>query len=67
MAGKRIDPPKLKDGEDYEEWAREIEIWQIVTDVPKDKQGALIYLSLEGQPRQCCKSISTDKLKEMEE
>ena len=63
MAGKRIDPPKLKDGDDYEEWAREIEIWQIVTDVPKDKQGALIYLSLEGQARQCCKSISTDKLK----
>ena len=37
MAGKRIDPPKLKDGDDYEEWAREIEIWQIVTEIPKSK------------------------------
>ena len=62
MAGKRIDPPKLKDGDDYDEWAREIEIWQMVTEIPKEKQGAMIYLSLEGQARQCCKSVPTDKL-----
>ena len=63
MAGKRVDPPKLKDGDDYDEWAREIEIWQIVTEVPVEKQGALIYLSLEGQARECCKSVETSKLK----
>ena len=63
MAGKRCDPPKLRDGDDYDEWAHEIEIWQIVTDVEKSKQGAMIYLSLEGKARQCCKSIEVDKLK----
>ena len=63
MVGRRIDPPKLKDGDDYDEWAREIEIWQMVTDVPVEKQGALIYLSLEGQARECCKSVETAKLK----
>ena len=62
MAGKRINPPKLKDGDDYDEWAREIEIWQMVTEIPKEKQGAMIYLSLEGQARQCCKSVPTTKL-----
>ena len=64
MAGRRSkEPPKLDDGDDYDEWAREIDIWRIVTDVSEEKQGAAIYLSLEGKARQCCKSIEVAKLK----
>ena len=46
MAGKRsCDPPTLSDEVDFDEWEREIKIWQIATDVEKKKQGARIYTS----------------------
>ena len=63
MAGRRIHPPMFKDGDDFYEWEREIEIWTMVTDIPEDKQAAAIYLSLEGKARECCKSIKADELK----
>ena len=44
MAGKHVNPPKLKDGDDYGEFDQEIEICQIVTDVPVVKQEALIFI-----------------------
>ena len=55
MAGRRVHPPRLVDGDNFEEWEREIEIWKLVTDVPE--RGASIYLSLEGKARACCKTI----------
>ena len=58
----KIDPPALKDGDDFEEWAREVKIWQLATDIAKAKQGALVYLSLQGKARECCKSIEIEKL-----
>ena len=62
MAGKHLDPPKLTDLEEYEDWAREIEIWQAVTSLPLKKQGCAIYLSLDGKINQCCKSIPVNEL-----
>ena len=53
----KIDPPILNDGDDFDEWAREVKIWQLVTEIDKTKQGALVYLSLQGKARECCKSI----------
>lgn len=59
MAGKRrCDPPTLSDDVDFEDWEREIKIWQLATDVEKSKQGARIYLSLEGKARENCKTIA---------
>ena len=58
----KIDPPTLNDGDDYDEWAREVKIWQLVTEVDKSKQGALVYLSLQGKARECCKSIAIEEL-----
>ena len=62
MADRRIPPPPLKDGDDFEEWEREIQIWQLVTAIPEAKQGASIYLSLEGKARECCKTIPVAQL-----
>ena len=63
MTGKRNrDPPILNDDDDYEEWAREIEIWQIMTDLDVTKQGASIYFSLRGKARKCCKTINVEEL-----
>ena len=63
MASKRMyQPPILKSGEDFENWEREIKIWQCVTDLEKKKQAPAIYLSLEGQARQCCADIKVETL-----
>ena len=42
-AGRRSDPPVLRDGMDYEDWAHDVEVWKIQTDLPLAKQGAAIY------------------------
>ena len=63
MAGKRCcDPPTLSDDVDFEDWEREFKIWQMATDVEKRKQGARIYLSLEGKARENCKTIELTDL-----
>ena len=62
MADKRIPPPPLKDGDDFEDWEREVKIWQLATSIPEAKHGASIYLSLEGKARECCKTIPVDQL-----
>ena len=63
MAGKRsCDPPILSDDVDFDEWDREIQIWQIATDVDKKKQGARIYLSLQGKARENCRNIDPSTL-----
>ena len=62
-AGRRSDPPVLRDGMNYEDWAHDVEVWQIQTDLPLAKQGAAIYLSLEGDAKKNCKSISVASLK----
>ena len=63
MASKRMfQPPILKSGEDFANWECEIIIWQCVTDLEKKKQAPAIYLSLEGQARQCCADIKVETL-----
>ena len=63
MASKTIyQPPTLKSGEDFENWKRELKIWQRVTDLEKKKQVPSIYLSLKGPARQCCADIKVETL-----
>ena len=63
MAGKRTcEPPTLSDDVDFDEWEREIKIWQIATEVATSKQGARIYLSLQGKARENCKNIDVTSL-----
>lgn len=45
--------------EDYEDWLREIEIWQCVTELEKKKQVPAIYLSLQGKARKAWEGIDT--------
>ena len=55
-------PPVLKDGDDFDTWLREVQIWQAVTDLEAKKQGPAIYLTLEGKARKCCSVISVAEL-----
>ena len=53
--------PQLDD-DDFEHWKHELEMWQLVTDLPNTKQGPVIYLSLSGKARQACASLTKDAL-----
>ena len=47
-------PPILSCINEFEEWLHETEIWQCLTDLDKEKQGPVIYLSLDKKIRKTC-------------
>ena len=47
-------PPILSCINEFEEWLHETEIWQCLTDLDKEKQGPVIYLSLDEKIRKTC-------------
>ena len=53
-------PSTLSDGENYEQWFKEIKIWQMFTDLPKAKQGAALFLTLSGKARDKGRDIARD-------
>ena len=55
MALKKLySPPIPEEIKEIEEWLRELEIWQCVTDLEKKKQGPVMYLSLTDKIRKNC-------------
>ena len=54
--------PTLGDGENYEQWLKEIKIWQMFTDLPKAMQGAALFLTLSGKARDIARDIDVDNL-----
>ena len=54
-------PPFSEDG-DFEHWLHEIEMWQLVTDLAKEKQGPVLYLSLSPKVRQACATLTKEEL-----
>ena len=55
-------PPNLRSIEEFEDWLHETEIWQCLTDLEKDKQGPVIYLSLDEKIRKTCSDIKVKDL-----
>ena len=41
--------PSLSDCKNYDNWKKMIKIWCTYTDLPKERQGSAIFLSLEGE------------------
>ena len=63
MASKKIySPPVFDKIDEIEDWLREIEIWQCVTDIEEKKQGPVMYLSLPDKIRKSCNDISVSDL-----
>ena len=42
-------PPKLGEDTPYETWKNEVNMWQLITDLDKNKQALAIGLSLSGK------------------
>ena len=57
-------PPVFKESEtDYEEWKKDLELWTLLTDLPKTKVAIAVHLSLHGRARQASSELSVDELK----
>lgn len=44
--------------EAYAEWKQDIGIWSIFTDLPKEKQGPAVFLSLPQNIRECVRHLA---------
>ena len=63
MASKKIySPPVLNKMDEIEDWLREIEIWQCVTDIEEKKQGPVAYLPLPDKIRKSSSYIKVSDL-----
>ena len=54
-------PPTLV-GKKYSQWKNEVEIWQLVTELSRNKQGLALALSLEGEARKVAVALPIDVL-----
>ena len=54
MASFMKQPTILKGEEFYTEWRHDLQIWMLFTDLPKEKQGPVVFLSL---PQKICKCV----------
>ena len=55
-------PPELSEHKVYKDWLKEVKIWQIATDVKKEKQAAMILLSLKGKAREAALELSIEDI-----
>ena len=55
-------PPNLTNYNTYDKWEKAFKIWQLVTDLPKRKQGAALILALSEKDRDIALEISIDDI-----
>ena len=55
-------PPALKKDTTYENWKKEIQIWQMFTNLAAGKQGPAIFLTLEGKAREAILQLDVTTL-----
>ena len=56
-------PPALSESQSYVTWLKELEIWQAFTDVPLEKQGPAIFLTLEDKAREAVLELPVADIK----
>ena len=50
--------PILQGEEFYTEWMQDLKIWMLLTDLPKEKQGSMVFLSLPQNIHECVTHLS---------
>ena len=56
-------PPPFADGDDYDVWKKDLELWQFFTDLDAKKQAIAVHLSLTGRARSATSELSVNDLK----
>ena len=62
MASVIKNPPQMTSEKEYEQWKKDIEIWQKLTSVTLDKQALAVHLTLTGKAREVSSEIDTKVL-----
>ena len=62
MASGFKNPPSFGDGDKYETWRNELDMWVLVTDVKVEKQALAVSLSLHGQAKAIALELDKTKL-----
>ena len=62
MASNFKSSPALNENSVYEQWEKEIAIWQAFTDLSSEKQGPTIFLTLSGKAREAVLELGVSKL-----
>ena len=55
-------PPSLSKCKKYDDWKKMIKIWCTYTDLPKERQGAAMFLSLEGEAQDTVLELSDGEI-----
>ena len=55
-------PPVMPEDATFEEWKKEIQVWRLVTDLAKEKQGPAVLLSLKGRAREAALELEVSEL-----
>ena len=55
-------PPALSKSTSYENWLKELKIWQLYTEIKKEKQGPAIFLTLEGKAREAVLELDVENI-----
>ena len=55
-------PPVMREDATFEEWKKEIQVWRLVTDLAKEKQGHAVLLSLKGRAREAALELEVSEL-----
>ena len=54
--------PPFNEKSDFDQWLYELDMWKLVTDLPKASQGPVIFLSLNPKMRQACAGLSKEEI-----
>ena len=55
-------PPALEKSSSYDNWLKEIAIWQTFTSLPAAKQGSAIFLNLEGRAKEAVLELAVAEI-----
>ena len=56
------DPPEWKDGISYEEYKKEIKVWQLLKSASNKEEGPLIFRTLTGRAKAAAHELSVDDI-----
>ena len=54
---KRSSPPIFKEDDDYLQWKRDVKMWRLISDVPKDLHAVSVHLSLNGRVKNATSEV----------
>ena len=55
-------PPPFKEGDDYDVWRKDLELWQLFTDLEAKKQAIAVHLSLSGRARSATNELTVEEM-----